>query len=107
MNRLMVSLEVKQPDLSDFKGSRNRFPFPTARNSLDADGLSLGDLQPIAFLLLEVADDVKRERESSMVRVWIAPVIEISCIGDEDAPTLAQTRATVPARRTNQIATAP
>jgi hypothetical protein len=62
------------------------------------------------------------ERESSMVRVWIAPVIEIrnaflragiltqeydSRIGDEDAPTFAQTRATIPARRTNQIATAP
>ena len=28
-------------------------------------------------------------------------------IGDEDAPTLAQTRATVPARRTNRITTAP
>jgi hypothetical protein len=60
--------------------------------------------------------------ESSMVRVWMAPVIEIrnaflragistqeydSRIGDGDAPTLAQTRATIPARRTNQIATAP
>jgi hypothetical protein len=52
---------VNQPGLSDFKGSRNRFPFSTAGNNLDVDGPSLGDLQPIAFLLLEVAGDVKRE----------------------------------------------
>ena len=50
-----------QPDLSEFKRGWNRFPSPIAGDGLDVDGALLGDLQAVAFLLLEVTDDVKRE----------------------------------------------
>ena len=50
-----------QPDLSEFKGGWNRSPSPIAEDSLDVDGALLGNLQVIVFLLLELADDVKRE----------------------------------------------
>jgi len=50
-----------QPDLSEFKGGWYRFPSSVAGDGLDVDGALLGDIQAVAFLLLEVTDDVKRE----------------------------------------------
>jgi hypothetical protein len=52
---------MMQPDLSEFKGGWNQFPSPIRENGLDVDDALLGDLQAVAFLLLEVTGDVKRE----------------------------------------------
>ena len=60
-NRVKTQLEVNQPGLSEFNGGRNRFPSPIAGDGLEVDGALLADLQAVAFLLLEVLYEVKRE----------------------------------------------